>query len=404
MTDYTGSTPPSNPRIGDTWNGQSWNGTAWEVQGFSSSGITFQQQQDDMKIVWFGDKNGKPMTSTVKDAADSFTRSIFDANSPNHAKNWAIATTLLNAGVFGKDKTFNDPQSMTTVMRRIFIDAADVYNGGKGKKVDPYNNFAHNQQVIAKFTTASNDVQTQINRTGFTDQQATVLAKGAFQAAFGRAPSDKETAAYKKALIKAAAAAPKITKTTKLAGGGTDTTSLGGFNLKAWSAGYMSGLLPKESKAADVQGTAGQYQDTVKRTLEDYGIKPDDSLVMNSVRYLMDGTLTQENFDQHVQGMAKAKYGANVAQAIDNGVTVRQLMKEYTDTYAQMMDKNSSILNVHDIAALATTDDKGQQRLLTGTEFSNKLRQDPSWSKTSMAKNEAYSLANSILSKFGLVK
>ena len=347
---------------------------------------------DDAKVVWLGqDAKGKAVTGTVKSLADTFVESVFNADDPHHADAINTFQSLFNSGAFGSNPT---KQSVYTGIRRIYLDSANIYQGGKGRKVDPMTNYANNLAVLAQYTQSS-PIRKDVS--SYTDAQATQLGKDAFAQSFGRTPTAAELTTFKKSLLAAASAAPRITKTTS-----TGTVTSGGFDQNTWVSSYMSGLLPHEKNQADLSGTAGALQDKVNQTLQQYGIAADPVQVLNSVRDLMKGSLTEDALVQQAQGQAKAKFGVGMAAAIDAGNTVQQVVSPLLSRYASLMEVNPDAVKVGDIAAMAS--DESGQRLLTENEFVNKVKQKPEWLRTTNAKNEAYDLGNSILRMFGVVK
>lgn len=357
-----------------------------------AAGGMYTGAADDAKVVWLGqDAKGKAVTGTVKSLADTFVESVFNADDPHHADAINTFQSLFNSGAFGSNPT---KQSVYTGIRRIYLDSANIYQGGKGRKVDPMTNYANNLAVLAQYTQSS-PIRKDVS--SYTDAQATQLGKDAFAQSFGRTPTAEELTTFKKFLLAAASAAPRITKTTS-----TGTVSSGGFDQNTWVSSYMSGLLPHEKNQADLSGTAGALQDKVNQTLQQYGIAADPVQVLNSVRDLMKGSLTEDALVQQAQGQAKAKFGAGMAAAIDAGNTVQQVVSPLLSRYASLMEVNPDAVKIGDIAAMAS--DESGQRLLTENEFVNKVKQKPEWLRTTNAKNEAYDLGNSILRMFGVVK
>ena len=151
-------------------------------------------------------------------------------------------------------------------------------------------------------------------------------------------------------------------------------------------------------------GSAGTWQDKIRETLNDYGLTAEPMSVLNDVRDLLNGKLTEDALVQRIQGQAKGKFGPAMAQAIDAGNTVRQVVQPFIAQYADLMEVNANSVDVGDVAAMASIGEGNQQRLLTQNEFATKVRQMSDWSKTSNAKNEAYDLGQSVLKMFGLVK
>lgn len=392
MTDVTPVVPRFNPS--DLLN---------QVAG-SLLGSSKTAKEDAMLVPTTGykdTKTGKMAYKTVKQMATQFVNDLFDANSKGHAGAAAIFQPYFNAGVFGSKF---DKQSVYSKMREIYLDAAQQWDGGKGKPVDPYTNFNNQLAIIAQYTGRSAAAQVQQTVSSFTDAEATALAKSQYQTVFGRSPSNKEVTDFKKALIAAAQANPTITKMVIGKGGKQIQTTMGGFDAKAWIASYMAGKLPAEASKADLMGDAGSNQDLVRNMANAYGLKISNQNMFDTVRGLLDGSITKDSLQQQYQGQAKARFGSAMAAAIDAGNTVEQVVNPFLTTYAKLMEQNQDSLKVSDIADMATAVENGQQRLLTENEFAAKVRQQPGWLSTGNAKEEAAGLGNSLLRMFGLVK
>ena len=357
----------------------------------------FNAASDDAKPVWLGAKGGKNVTQTVKQLTDTFVNALFDASDPKHVEAANRFQQLFATGAFGKNP---DKKDVYNGYRKIFLDAANVYNNNKGRKVSWLDNYANNLAVMARYQTAAKTPQT-VSKTvsTYTDAEASALGTKAFTETFDRTPTGAELAAFKKNLLAAANAAPSITEVKN----GTTYTK-GGFDQNTWVAAYMSGLLPHEKNKTDLNGAAGTWQDKIRETLNDYGISQDPVGTLNDVRDLINGKLTEENLVQRIQGQAKGKFGPAMAQAIDAGNTVRQVVQPLLSQYADMMEVSADSVNVGDIASMATVGEGNQQRIATTNEFASKIRQMSDWSRTTNAKSEAYNLGQSVLQMFGLVK
>lgn len=359
--------------------------------------ITGANATDEM-TVWNGEnKQGKAYTLTVKEYAQIYSVALLNPNDKRHEDAVDIFNSLRPSGVFGEEIT---EKSIYSGFRRIAISAANTYRGGKGQKIDPISNYTRALQTINKFQ-QTNSQQQSLDFQGFTDKEASTMAWNAYKSAFGRAPSKDEVKSYKAALVAAAQAAPAIT-TKRVVDGQVSYEKAGGFDVKTWSAGYMSALLPKEKNQADLSGNAGVLQDALRTSANAYGVQLDPVDSLNRVRALMDGSLTQDQLTAQLQGMAKAKYGQGMAAAIDNGNTVAQVVQPMRKQYSDLMGVNEDSVSIADVAGMALTDDK--QGLLTEGEFVSKVRAKPEWLKTDSAKQEAYDLGTSVLRMFGLVK
>jgi hypothetical protein len=105
--------------------------------------------------------------------------------------------------------------------------------------------------------------------------------------------------------------------------------------------------------------------------------------------------------------MSKAFY-SNLAPMIDAGVKVADIASQFAQYKGKVLELPDEAIDVFDEdiqTALTNRDATGKQQngVMNLTDFQIKLRKDPRWSKTSNAREEASSYANSILRSFGLV-
>lgn len=354
---------------------------------------------DSMRL-YTGTVNGVVQTATVKSWAETYRNALFNTKSNHHDDAVKIFQMLSPSGVFGENPT---PKSVYNGFRNIAINAASAWRDGKGPKTGPWEHYVNALQVLAKFQQRSDDVQKQVNIQGFTDKESSVMAWNAFKSAFGRAPSDEEIKAYRDALTKAATAGGQVVE-RRVVNGVEQVTRKGGFDAKTWSAGYMAALTPKEKNTADLAGDAGLWQDKVRAVANAFGIKLNDVDVLTKTQQLMQGSLTGDQLTAQLSGMAKARYGAGMAAAIDNGNTVSQVVDPYATKYAELMGVNKDSVDTEQIASMIAAGGEKQDRLLSQDEFTGVVRSKPDWMKTSVAKKESYDLGQSILRMFGLVK
>jgi stress response protein SCP2 len=171
----------------------------------------------------------------------------------------------------------------------------------------------------------------------------------------------------------------------------------------------------KGTPLADVGKLGGKVAKQIvdlKDYARDYGIRLDSK---KALEYVMGGLApggslktgaldTQKNI---IREMSKAFY-SNLAPMIDAGVKVADIASQFAQYKGKVLELPDEAIDVFDEdiqTALTNRDATGKQQngVMNLTDFQIKLRKDPRWSKTSNAREEASSYANSILKSFGLV-
>lgn len=158
-------------------------------------------------------------------------------------------------------------------------------------------------------------------------------------------------------------------------------------------------------KGGDLSGKAGDLQDMVMSMAADYGVRVGDKFIDGLVRGIMDGSMTEQDADNHIKSLAKSTYSA-LAPQIDAGMTVREIADPYVRSMAQLLELNDADIDLFDPsirAALTGRDPQGAPAVKPIWQFENEIRKDSRWLQTSNARATLDQTANGILKMWGLV-
>lgn len=145
----------------------------------------------------------------------------------------------------------------------------------------------------------------------------------------------------------------------------------------------------------------------IKEYARDFGIEMTTKDALNKV---LSGFAVGGNLDKRstadlktsIREMSKSFY-SNLAPQIDAGVSVRDISKQYAAQKAKVLELNEDAIDMFDTDIQEAVRNNGKPGVMSMTEYQVKLRNDPRWSKTQNAREEAASYASSILKSFGLM-
>jgi hypothetical protein len=145
----------------------------------------------------------------------------------------------------------------------------------------------------------------------------------------------------------------------------------------------------------------------IKEYARDFGIELTTKDALNKV---LSGFAVGGNLDKRstadlktsIREMSKSFY-SNLAPQIDAGVSVRDISKQYAAQKAKVLELNEDAIDMFDSDIQEAVRNNGKPGVMSMTDYQVKLRNDPRWSKTQNAREEAASYASSILKSFGLM-
>lgn len=240
-----------------------------------------------------------------------------------------------------------------------------------------------------------------------TQAETTADINAAYQAAFGEdAPKEIAKAYYQEV--------NRLQSGRQT--GGTDINAKVNVNVQGVSAQEIQTVLQKYitatasdkitaaqtgdpvAQAALAKGNFGVTYTTLKNAYADNGIpvniKSLGRLVVDSIANpnKMKGNLNLINLQ------AKT-YFPSLADKIDQGYTVKQLLTPYINTRANILEEDPDAIDIQSLQSVAK-DPKGLMNLY---DYEVSLRNDPKWRFTKNAQDTMSGLANSLAKTFGLV-
>jgi hypothetical protein len=158
------------------------------------------------------------------------------------------------------------------------------------------------------------------------------------------------------------------------------------------------------TKDGTLQGEAGMHEFTMKEYAANMGIKLDDQTIKNQAQRVVRKVATTQDYESLVREHAKSMY-PSYAQQIDAGQTVKDIASPYTQMMAQTLEIPDTDITVFDPtikSALNGLSPDGKPTGLSLTDFQQRLRSDPRWTKTSAAQNNVFNVGLSVLKDMGL--
>jgi len=146
----------------------------------------------------------------------------------------------------------------------------------------------------------------------------------------------------------------------------------------------------------NVGGIVGSNLASIRKLASDYNVTLSDAEVR---KFAIDGLSNKNSLEiakTKIQNTSKVRY-QNLAQYIDQGLTVKDIASQYINKMANVLEVNPDTIKLDDNYienALSTLPNFG--------DFNKMLRNSPKWQYTDNANQEAAGYANKILQDFGL--
>lgn len=145
----------------------------------------------------------------------------------------------------------------------------------------------------------------------------------------------------------------------------------------------------------------------IKEYARDYGIEMSTKDALNKV---LSGFKVGGNLDKRstadlktsIREMSKSFY-TNLVPQIDAGVSVKDIAKQFAAQKAKVLELNEDAIDMFDNDIQEAVRNGGKPGVMSMTDYQIKLRNDPRWSKTQNAREEAANYASQILKSFGLM-
>jgi hypothetical protein len=246
------------------------------------------------------------------------------------------------------------------------------------------------------------------------DTQATQILDKFFVDNLGRLPNDKELKDY---TLKVKAEEDKASKQKIRQVGGTQTVTGDYMQQSDYERIAYNVLVPtvtsmSSDELSKTSGSIGKAVNELTVYAGNYALPNYNADVAKKdiLRKLsMPGANIATSLDEEktaINTLAKAYY-PNLSNQIDQGVnlsTVANGLSSHIEKTLELPVGSVASNHKYIIAALQNKDvnGKSQDGIMNSNDFEKMLRADPSWAKTSNAKEEASSYANTILQSFGL--
>ncbi len=154
------------------------------------------------------------------------------------------------------------------------------------------------------------------------------------------------------------------------------------------------------AKAADSlkRGNYGVTLTTIKNAYAENGLPVNNkSLFTVATESALDSNKLKANLNL-INLQAKTYFPA-LADKIDKGYTVKQLLSPYIQTRANVLEEDPDMIDIKSLQSVA----KDPKNLMNLYDYEVSLRSDPKWRFTKNAQDSLGGLANSIAKMFGLV-
>jgi len=187
-----------------------------------------------------------------------------------------------------------------------------------------------------------------------------------------------------------------------------NTQGVSGSEIKAIQNKYLSAAASDlivaagngdvKALAAIQKGNFGLTYTTLKNAYADNGLPINvQALGKLTVESSVNPTLLKSNLN--LINMQAKTYFPALADKIDKGYTVKQLLTPYLNTRANILEEDPDSIDISSLKSVAS-DPKGLMGLY---DYEISLRKDPKWRFTKNAQDSLGSLAKGLAQSFGLV-
>ena len=151
-------------------------------------------------------------------------------------------------------------------------------------------------------------------------------------------------------------------------------------------------------------GMAGQAAREIKREAYSLGVPVSSQSLLNNAQYLVRGITSMEKVAGGLREQAMGLYPA-FADQIKAGASMQDLAQPYAQTLAQELELPETDVDVFSPkvkAALNRVGADGKVSPMSLTEFTQFVRNDPQWRRTSAAADRASAVGRQVLADMGL--
>lgn len=176
-----------------------------------------------------------------------------------------------------------------------------------------------------------------------------------------------------------------------------------------WQDAEISNFLGQyvEFQANEVLGgQAGQIARAIKAEAYKAGVAVTQQSVLNNAQYVIRGLTTMEKIGASLREQSAGLYPA-FADQIKAGADIQDLAQPYIQTVAQELgvpDTDVTVFSPKVKAALNRVNGQGQPEAMNMDDFTQFVRNDPSWRKTQSAQDKVLGVGRQVLSDMGLIR
>lgn len=152
-------------------------------------------------------------------------------------------------------------------------------------------------------------------------------------------------------------------------------------------------------------GVAGQAAKAIKQAAYDGGVAVTEQSVLNNSQYLVRGLTTMEKIQGSMREHSAGLYPA-FAEQIKAGASIQDLAQPYAAIVSQELGLPSTDVNAFSPKVrqgLNRTDEQGNPAPMDLDSFTQMVRNDPAWRRTSTAANSTLNIGRQVLAQMGLV-
>lgn len=226
--------------------------------------------------------------------------------------------------------------------------------------------------------------------------QAGTLLEDTMQKLLGRRP----TKAEKKDFLKQLNAKENAIYNTTTSSKGLTISKGSTFSAERFATQYVMG---KADFKGDLgTGQLGDYQDSINQLAYDSGVEAflTDSMRYKMIKGLANGSMTADSIRSQMNDLAEMAFPAWSQYLKKNPtMTLRDIASPYLSTYANMLDKDPSTVDLSKVLSMATGANAAP---LSIYEFQKLVRKDPSFQMSTQAHNEAASLGQAFARMSGV--
>ena len=157
-----------------------------------------------------------------------------------------------------------------------------------------------------------------------------------------------------------------------------------------------------------VSGTGATNLLQLKKMASQYGLTLSNNLYANALESIAGNDNTLEGYQNHFKEMAKKRY-SQFADELDSGLSMADVIEPYKQSMANILELNPNQIDLKDgqirkMLSYKVPDKKGRgiPGQMALTDFEDELRRDTRWQYTQNARDKGMSIANDLLTRWGL--